>query len=179
MTAARGARKQAPQVPATPPPLPPPAAKKKPSTKMIGAVGGIAVLAAVFMFTRGGGEQAAGPASPAVTAAGPSEAGVPPDQHEGPVVALDSITVNLVDGKFLRLGLALQLTAEAKADDLDPKSFGARALDSAIQVMSGYTSDELASGEGRGAAKEVLAQAVIKRYPGEVVDVYFTDFVMQ
>lgn len=186
MTAVRGARKQAAPAPAAPPPAPV-SAPKKPNIKLI-AGGGVVVLLAAFMFLRGGGgsetPEAAPVAGPAVTtgsAANPA-AGAVPEQHGGPVVSLPSITINLADGKFLRLGLALQLPDAAVVPEeaaADPKNFGARALDSAIEVMSTYASPDLSTAEGRAAAKGKLSEAVVNRYGGEVAGIYLTDFVMQ
>lgn len=187
MTAVRGARKQAAPAPAAPPPAPA-AAPKKPNIKLI-AGGGVVVLLAAFMFLRGGGSAetpaaapVAGPAATTGSAAHPA-AGAVPEQHGGPVVSLPSITINLADGKFLRLGLALQLPEAAGGHSetaaADPKSFGARALDSAIEVMSTYASPDLSTAEGRAAAKEKLSEAVVNRYGGEVAGIYLTDFVMQ
>lgn len=185
MTAVRGARKQAAPAPAAPAPAAPAAPAKKPNIKMIAAAGGVVLLLAAFMLTRGGGgTPAAAPpvTGPAVTAGTGTATAALPEQHGGPVVSLPSITINLADGKFLRLGVALQLPdaatvpAEAAAD---PKNFGARALDSAIEVMSSYASPDLSTAEGRAAAKEKLSETVVNRYGGEVAGIYLTDFVMQ
>lgn len=148
---------------------------------MLGAAAVVA-LAAAYVFTRAGeptSSSVAVPAIPATTSPGGSVD--LSEQSRGPVVTLGSITVNLSDRKFLRLGLALQLAevAEDKPAEDDPKSFGARALDSAIEVMSGYSSQDLETNEGRNAAKDKLEAGVVSRYGGEVVAIYFTDFVMQ
>jgi flagellar FliL protein len=55
----------------------------------------------------------------------------------------------------------------------------AKALDEAIDVLGGRTYAELAAPGGRTAAKEELSHRVQERYHGEVLDVYFTEFVMQ
>lgn len=151
---------------------------------MLGAIAIVALAAAYMMFTRGGEPTSAPAAVPAISAT-TGQAGVTvavPEEYDGPVITLASITVNLADRKFLRLGLALQLAESEEGEqptEEDPRSFGARALDSAIEVMSGYSSQDLATAEGRSAAKQKLAEAVVSRYGGEVVAIYFTDFVMQ
>lgn len=186
MTAVRGAaKKQAAPVQA-PPPAAPAAAAKKLDTKVI-AIAAVVALAAVYFLFLKPSPKAATPPATGASAAAPVSAGnvrlgdlenIP---HDGPVVALDSITVNLADGKFLRLGIALQLSKEAGKGEgsLDPRSFGARALDSAITVMSSYTADDLTQPKSRAKAKERLTRTIVARYDNEVLGLYFTDFVMQ
>jgi flagellar FliL protein len=183
MTAVRGAaKKQAAPVQA---PVAPPAPEKKKMDPKILAIGGVVLLALVyFMFLKP--KPAANDAAPPTAAGAPITAGnvklgdlenIP---HDGPVVALSSITVNLADGKFLRVGVALQLGKAGSSDGtIDPPSYGARALDSTISVMSTYTATDLTDAKGRLKAKERLARTIVARYGGDVLGIYFTDFVMQ
>src|SRR3546814_16485702 len=64
----------------------------------------------------------------------------------GPVVVLDAVTLNLSDGRLLRVGLALELSAEAgsgggeeEVDERDPTKGYAKALDAAIGVFGDQT----------------------------------------
>lgn len=91
----------------------------------------------------------------------------------GEVVALDPIQVNLADGHYLRLGLALQLT-EGTAE-LD----GSKALDLSIDLFTGKPADRLAQPAYREQLKKQLEARLEKSYEGEVMGVYFTDFVTQ
>ena len=104
----------------------------------------------------------------------------------GPVVKLDPITLNMSDGRFLRVGLGFQLTAEAaaggheaKPDTTDAAGEYARALDLAIDVLGGRNYQELVNPEGRDAAKKELTEKLKHAYEGEIADVYFTEFVLQ
>ena len=63
---------------------------------------------------------------------------------------LESITVNLAGGHFLKVGIALQPTADAV--ELD----GSKALNKLIDVFSNKTVKELSSAEGKDAAKKEL-----------------------
>jgi flagellar FliL protein len=91
----------------------------------------------------------------------------------GEVVALEPIQVNLADGHYLRLGLALQLTdGTAKVD-------GSKALDLSIDLFTGTSADRLAQPAYRGQLKKRLEARLEKSYDGEVMGVYFTDFVTQ
>jgi flagellar FliL protein len=102
---------------------------------------------------------------------GPS---APPVPKPGVVLKLDSINVNLADSHYLKVGLALQTTTAA-SPDID----GSQALDIAISQLSGRTMSDLAAPAKREKAKEALVKAVSEAYDGEIMDVYFTEFVMQ
>ncbi|GAA3448153.1 flagellar basal body-associated FliL family protein [Planomonospora venezuelensis] len=117
----------------------------------------VAAAAAYFLFFAGGGE--------------PAEE---PKPEPGAVAALDAITINLADGHFLKLKLALQATAEVhEAPD------GSKALDLAIDQFSNKAVDELSSDKARNLAKQELLEKVEKAYEGEIMNIYFTEFVMQ
>jgi flagellar protein FliL len=91
----------------------------------------------------------------------------------GKIVTIDPITINLANGHYLQLGLALQATADA-GEEVTP----AKALDAAITQFSNNTVDELATQEGREAAKKELTKAIKEAYEKKVYEVYYTTFVM-
>ena len=91
----------------------------------------------------------------------------------GEVVRLDPIQVNLSAGHYLKIGIALQLTADAHEAD------GAKALDATIDLFSGKSMDQLTRPENRAQLKKTLEKELEHRYHGEVMGVYFTDFVTQ
>jgi flagellar FliL protein len=108
---------------------------------------------------------------------GPS---APPPPEPGQVLKLDPITLNLDEGHYLKLGLALQFTTDAAAGghgggELD----GSQALDLAIDQLSNRKVTELNSADARNKAKHELVEAIEKAYHHGVMDVYFTEFVMQ
>jgi flagellar FliL protein len=105
-------------------------------------------------------------------AGGEAEAATAPEP--GPVVALDAITVNLADGHFLKVSIALQATADAHEEP-----DGSKALDLLISQFSNKEVAELSSNEAREHHKKELVEKVKKAYHEEVYDVYFTEFVMQ
>jgi flagellar FliL protein len=148
-----------------------PAAKKGGRKKLI-------VLAVVLLLVAGGAWTFLKP-SPEASA---TEAPVP-----GPVVALEPLTLNLADGHYLKLGLALQATEavaeEAAAHGAEgpaaPLLDGARALDAAISVLGDRTYAQLLAPGGRAKAKAALEKEIKHRYEGEVLTVYLTQFVMQ
>ena len=92
----------------------------------------------------------------------------------GKVVPLDAITVNLAGGHYLKVQMALQLSADA-----GEKVDGSQAQDLAISEFSNRQVAELSSTDGRTKAKDDLLHAVSKAYDDKVIDIYFTGFVMQ
>lgn len=106
--------------------------------------------------------------------AGPAAEAVEAPPEPGAVVVIEPISLNLADGHYLRLGLGLQLTAEV-AEEPDT----ARALDCAVSLFSGRPVAEVASTEGREALRGELIALLDEAYDGEVMDVYFTDYVTQ
>lgn len=93
---------------------------------------------------------------------------------KGAVLKLDSVSLNLSGGHFLKLGIALQETTKATAE-FD----GSQATDIAISEFSGMSMETLSIPAKREAAKKEYLEKLEKVYDGEVMDVYFTEFVMQ
>ena len=91
----------------------------------------------------------------------------------GTVVKLDAIQVNLAGSHYLRLGLALQLVQGAKEAD------GSKALDAAIDEFSGLSMTDVNDPAKRATYKKELEKELDHRYDGEVMGVYFTEFVTQ
>lgn len=98
----------------------------------------------------------------------------PAEPEEGIVVSLEPVTINLADGHYLKIALGLQATADA-SEEPD----GSKALDIAIDYFGDLKMTQLSSSAGRRKAKKELAEKVEKAYHGEVMDIYFREFVMQ
>ena len=99
--------------------------------------------------------------------------GGPAKPQPGAVDPLDSIQINLAGGHYLRLGLALQL--RKGAGDID----GSKALDAAINLFSGQSMADIDQGQPRNTLKTKLGQQLATLYDGDVMGVYFTEFVTQ
>jgi flagellar FliL protein len=95
------------------------------------------------------------------------------------VAKLEDITLNLADGHFLKLGLALQLAPKAVVTDYTTGGAAARALDLAIGVFGTDNYAQLVQPSQREQAKLELTKKVVAAYNGQVQGIYFTDFVMQ
>lgn len=91
----------------------------------------------------------------------------------GEVVQLEPVQVNLAGGHYLRLGMALQLTEKAHEAE------GSKALDAAISLFSGLPVGEVNTPAERDKLKDELEAELDHRYHGDVMDVYFTEFVTQ
>ena len=101
----------------------------------------------------------------------------PKEVELGEVVALEPITMNLADGRLLKVGLALQLPLEPASGHGEVS--GSVALDEAIAFLGEHTYDQLAAPAARQEAKKALSKRVSERYHHDVLEVYFTEFVMQ
>ncbi|GCE78023.1 flagellar basal body-associated FliL family protein [Cellulomonas biazotea] len=146
-------------------PTPPPEEEKKkrgPSRKVLLVVVGVLVLllagaGAYFFLLKGDGAPK-----------------VEPPPEPGAVVTVDAVSINLADGHYLRLGMALQLTADSHET---PDT--ARALDLAIALFSGRSITEVSDPATRDQLKADLAHQLAEAYEGEVMDVYLTNYVTQ
>lgn len=101
-------------------------------------------------------------------------AGAEEAPQPGEVLKLEPIQLNLASGRYLRVGIALQGVAEAH-EEIE----GSKALDATIELFSGRRIEDLAQPVQREVLKKKLRVELIERYHGEVIDVYFTDFVTQ
>ena len=98
-----------------------------------------------------------------------------PVVEKGEDLVLDPIYVNLAQGHFLKLGMALQATKDGDVKHMD----GSEALDSAIEIFSGQDMEKFGDAEVRAEYKKQLVEKVVESYEKHVMDVYFTEFVMQ
>jgi flagellar FliL protein len=93
----------------------------------------------------------------------------------GVVLTVDPIAVNLAGGGYLKVGVALQLTADVgEKDQPDP----AKATDLIISTFSQAKPADVVG--ARDALKAALQQKIIKAYGKDVVmGIYYTDYVTQ
>ncbi len=90
------------------------------------------------------------------------------------MVKLDAIQINLADDHYLKVGIALQ-ASKAAGEELD----GSKALDQTIDLFSGQSMTDLSRRAFRDKMKTNLEKRLDEAYDGEVIGVYFTDFVSQ
>jgi flagellar basal body-associated protein FliL len=122
----------------------------------------------------------------------------PAEGEHGVMLALEERVVNLAPGgkySYAKIGITVEIRPEKEdfyaakgeprklLEDEAIKGFGPAMpllLDAVGRAVSSKTSDELATPEGRTALKEtVRAEVVHILGEAEVLDIYFTDLVMQ
>jgi flagellar protein FliL len=101
---------------------------------------------------------------------------------EAPIgtVTLPSMSINLADGHYLRVTLALGMCDDAVVPT--PEEFlsdAAPARDIAVETLSGRTMAELSIEQSRTLVKDDLTAKISAAYPGEIYVIYFVEFVMQ
>jgi flagellar FliL protein len=128
---------------------------------VIGLVAVLAIAAAGYFFLFSGGSAEAEPA------AEPGET----------VLTIDPVAINLAGGSYLKLGMALQFTAEFDAGGHEGKPDGAKALDLAIAQFSGAALSDVQT--NREAMKAALQQSIVDAYHHEVYAIYYTEYVTQ
>lgn len=106
------------------------------------------------------------------------------DNVERGIVKLDPFVVNLADlgtSRYLRLTIELLVKDAEVAEELEKNRVSLTQARSAIlELLTTQTSTELVKPEGKAALREAIKEAVshaVKHL--EVVDVLFSDFVVQ
>jgi flagellar FliL protein len=92
----------------------------------------------------------------------------------GAVEALDPIAVNLAGGGYLKIGISLQLTADAGEEKPD----GSKAVDLVIDTFSQAQPADVVG--ARDALKASLEKKIVKAYGEDVVmGIYYNNYVTQ
>ncbi len=102
-----------------------------------------------------------------------------PAPEAGTVLAVDPVAINLAGGSYLKLGIALQYTAEYDAGGGHGKPVydGSQALDIAIAQFSGASLADVQT--NREAMKAALQQEIVHAYHDAVMSIYYTEYVTQ
>lgn len=141
---------------------------------IIGAVVLVVVGAVLGGKVLGGGGGAAS-AGPVTTTTEPP----------GMVTTLDPITLNLVDGRFLKVGIGFEVHHDEVYPDpdhaaADSLTIGfAREIDAAIEIFGTFSYEDLIAPTGKTNVKRMLLDEVQRISDGAIRDVFFTQFVMQ
>ncbi len=112
----------------------------------------------------------------------PEEAAPPPPKATmGPVYPMDPFLVNLADPgrpRFLKVMLQLELDNDAVAAELD--TLKPKVRDALLTLLSSKASVDLTTvGDKERLRNEILHRLNAFLSTGQVVEVYFTDFVVQ
>jgi flagellar FliL protein len=129
---------------------------------VIGLVAVLAIGAAAYFFVFSGG----------------GEAEAEPAPEPGSVLVVDPVAINLAGGSYLKLGFALQFTAEHDAGgEHGAKPDGSQAMDIAIAQFSGAALTDVQA--NREAMKAHLQEAIVEAYHHDVMSIYYTEYVTQ
>jgi flagellar FliL protein len=93
----------------------------------------------------------------------------------GEVLTLEPVAVNLAGGGYLKVGIALQFTEDAAGHGGGPD--GAKATDLLISTFSQANPADVTG--AREALKEALEQKIVEAYHGEVIEIFYTEYVTQ
>jgi flagellar FliL protein len=124
---------------------------------------------------------AAGAAAYFFLFSGSGEAEAAEPEHGG-YVALEPIAVNLAGGGYLKIGITLDITAEAGGGGHGGAALdGAKAYDEIISTFSQAKPADVIG--ARDALKEALEEKIIEAYTEDgvpmVMGIYYTEYVTQ
>jgi flagellar protein FliL len=115
--------------------------------------------------------------------AGSGEAEAAAPEHGG-YVALEPVAVNLAGGGYLKIGITLDITAEAAAGGGHGGATvdGSKAMDQIISTFSQAAPADVVG--AREALKQALEQRIVEAYTDEhgvqmVMGIYYTEYVTQ
>ena len=96
----------------------------------------------------------------------------------GTVLKLDPIAVNLAGGGYLKIGVSLEFTEEGSAAGHGGSGpDGTKATDLIISTFSQAQPADVTG--AREALKEALETKVIEAYHGDVMNIYYNEYVTQ
>ncbi len=112
---------------------------------------------------------------------GPAEPAAPP--AVGSLLALETFTVNLADpgtARYLRVTVQLVVAGKATAGEIEHDRLALMRVRSAVlELLTTQTSAQLATADGKSSLKSAITHHLSETLGHEVIDVLFTDFVVQ
>jgi len=94
---------------------------------------------------------------------------------EGKTTVLDSQTVNLADGHYLKLTVAIARVLGKDSSEFETS----KANELVLEEFSNRAVADVATNEQRDALKKELLANLKKAYKGEIYEIYLTQFVTQ
>ena len=96
----------------------------------------------------------------------------------GDVLPLEPIAVNLAGGGYLKIGVTLQFTEEGSAAGHGGSApDGSKATDLIISTFSQAAPADVVG--AREALKAALEEKIVEAYHGDVMDIYYNEYVTQ
>ena len=150
------------------------------------------VIGVVVLFAAGGGDYWWWSQRAVVAAQGTGHGAAAAAAHDAPgergaepasLLPLETFTVNLADQggtHFLRVNVQLVLKGEESAKEIEEdRLVVARARASVLDLLATQNAATLVTTEGKDALKKSIGITAAKALHHEVVDVLFSDFVVQ
>jgi flagellar FliL protein len=97
----------------------------------------------------------------------------------GELVPVEAMSVNLADGHYLKIGVAIELVEGEQAKEFEKSGETNKVRDLIISTASTRGTAELSTPEGKAAFKEALDHGASELYEESYHGIYLTDFVMQ
>lgn len=138
---------------------------------IIGGVVGVAVLGVGAQMTVLKSEDAGAEAA--------AVAEVDEATKGGELIQVDAMSVNLADGHFLKIGVAIELAEGEDGKEFEKKGYPNKIRDLIITSAASKSMAELASSEGKEDFRAKLHDGAEKLYKESYHGIYFTEFVMQ
>ncbi len=142
-----------------------PAGKKRRSNLVPALVLAVGMVAAAFLLR----SPAGAPEATTTTTIEPS----------GPAVALEPLTLNLADDRFLRIGVAIELGESVDVATFEEHGSTNRLKDLIIFEVADLTAEELSTPKGLEALKSTLTEGAKELYGDDFHHLYLTDLVIQ
>jgi flagellar protein FliL len=96
----------------------------------------------------------------------------------GDVLVLEPLAVNLAGGGYLKIGVTLQFTEEGSAGGHGGSGpDGSKATDLIISTFSQAAPADVTG--AREALKEALQEKIIEAYEGDVMEIYYNEYLTQ
>ena len=96
----------------------------------------------------------------------------------GEVLSLEPVAVNLAGGGYLKVGVALQFVEGAGGGGHGGGGLdGSKATDLIISTFSQAQPADVAN--AREALKEALEAKIVEAYHGDVIEIFYTEYVTQ
>jgi flagellar protein FliL len=101
------------------------------------------------------------------------------EPKKGGVAELAAMTINLADGHYAKVNIALQLPESVKLAEFVAEGKVAVAADQVNKVIAGREVSDFATPQAQGELKKKLNAEIRPAYECEVLDVLITGFVTQ
>lgn len=96
---------------------------------------------------------------------------------EGEVVPVDTMTVNLPDDHYAKVGFALVLDSMADPASIEPKL--PIVKDAALSILTRFDAQELSTSDGMERLRDELSDFTSKEFDGDVLRVVLTELLVQ